>query len=78
MLRSRPGNEAIEVVAVRSERPEGLLVEEPLDPTAQANLVGVLLDANRPTLLAMPAAPQDHHGSAGDAGSHNPQGPGPA
>jgi hypothetical protein len=77
VLHSLPGNEAIKVVAVRPEGPKVLLVKEPLDPAAQANLVGVFLDANRPTHLAMPAAAQDHHRSPGYAGSHNPQGPRP-
>ena len=72
MLHLPPGNQAIKVVAVRSEGAKVLLIKEPLDPTAQTNLVGVFLDANRPTHLAMPAAPQDHHGSPSYAGGHNP------
>ena len=78
VLHSLPDNEPIKVVAVRSEGAKVLLVKKPLDPASETNLVRVFLNTNRPTHLAMPAAPQDHHGSARDARSHDSKGPRPA
>jgi len=59
--RTVPRQETIQVVAVRPVRAESLLIEKPLDPTTEANLVGVLLGANRPTHLAVPATAKNHH-----------------
>jgi hypothetical protein len=50
------GHQAIEVVTERTVSAEGFLVEQAFDAATQANLVGVILEANRPTHPAMPAA----------------------
>jgi hypothetical protein len=78
VLTSLPGNKTIKVVAKRAKGPKVLLVKEPLDATAQTNLVGVLLDANRPTHFAMPTPAQDHDSGAGYTGSDNAKRPLPA
>jgi hypothetical protein len=64
-------NQAIEVVAVRSVGAEGLLIKQPLDATAQADLIGVILETDRPTHLAVPAAAKDDDsGGAQSRGNH--------
>lgn len=51
-----PGKQALDVVAVGSVGGETVLIKQAFDAAAQANLVGVVLSANRPTHLSMPAA----------------------
>jgi len=50
------GHQAIEVVTVRTVSAEGLLIEKAFDAAAQANLIRAILEAHRPTHLAVPAA----------------------
>lgn len=59
-----PGDQAVEVVAIRSVAAEILLVEQAFDAAAQTNLIGVSLGANGPAHILVPAAAQD-----GDGGS---------
>lgn len=49
--------QALNIVAVRSIAAESVLVKEPLDATAGADLVGASLRAYWPAHFAMPAAP---------------------
>ena len=56
-------HQAIEVVAVRSISAEGLLIKQAFDAAAQTNLIGMIVEAHRPTHLAVPAAAQDHYSS---------------
>jgi hypothetical protein len=55
------GNQATEIVAVGSVGAEVLLIEQPFDAAAQANLIRVILVPNRPTHFAVPATAEDHH-----------------
>ena len=71
------GNQAVEVVAVGSEGAEVGLVEEAFDAAAQANLIGVILEADRPTHLAVPAAAEDHDSGCSEAGGYHAQRPQP-
>ena len=66
------GYQAIEVVTVRPVSAEGFLVEQPFDAAAQANLVGVILVADRPAHPAMPAAAKKHHSSGSQPGGNYP------
>jgi hypothetical protein len=72
-----PGDQAIEIVAVGSVGAEGLLIEQTLDAAAQANLIRMILEANRPTHLAMPAPAEDHHSSRAQPSSNHTQRPQP-
>jgi len=56
-------DEFIEIVTIGSVGAEGLLVKETLDATAQANLIRMILEAHRPTHLAMPATAEDYDSS---------------
>ena len=56
-------DEFIEIVAIGSVGAEGLLVKQTLDATAQANLIGVILETHWPTHLAMPATAEDYDSS---------------
>jgi hypothetical protein len=56
-------DEFIEIVAIGSVGAEGLLVKQALDATAQANLIGMILETHRPTHLAMPATAEDYDSS---------------
>lgn len=71
------GNQAIEVVAVGSVGAEGFLIKQALDATAQANLIGMILEANWPTHLAVPAAPENHHPGGAQPGGNDAQRPQP-
>jgi len=62
--RTIPGQETIQIVAVRPVGTESLLIEKALDPTTEADLVGVFLGANRPTHPAVPATAENHHPGA--------------
>ena len=59
---SRPvaANQLVEIVTVGSVGAECCLIKQALDAAAQANLIGVILKAHRPTHLAVPAAAKDH------------------
>jgi hypothetical protein len=72
-----PGNQAIQVVAVRPIRPKGPLVEQPLNSTTHADLIGMVLQAHRPTHFAVPAAAKYHQGGSGYARGHHSQRPSP-
>ena len=52
--------EALKVVAVGAVPAEAVFIEQPLDTTARANLIGNALGADRPAHLAVPAAAEDH------------------
>jgi len=67
-LRTIPGQEAVQIVTVRAVGAEGLLVEKPLDPAAEANLIGVILSTNWPAHFAVPAAAKQHHSGASKSG----------
>ena len=72
------GNQTLNVVAVWAVAAECVFIEQALDATAGADLVGDSLGANRPTHFAVPAPPQ-HDGCASHAGrqqAHGPQPPG--
>jgi hypothetical protein len=56
-----PGDKAIQVVAVRAVSSKLIFIKKPFNPAPQADLVGVILSAHRPTHLAVPATPQDYH-----------------
>jgi len=66
-----PGNQPIELIAKGAVSPEGPLVEQTLDATAETHLVGVPLGTNRPAHLAMPAAAKDQHGNASNPCCNN-------
>ena len=70
-------DEFIEIVAIGSVGAEGLLVKQTLDATAQANLIGMILEAYRPTHLAMPATAEDYDSSRSQPGRNYTQRPQP-
>jgi len=70
-------NQAIEVVAVGSVGAEGLFIKQALDAAAQANLIGVITEANRPTHLAVPATSEDYDSSRSHPGGKHTQTPEP-
>jgi len=61
-------HQAIKIVAVRSVSAEGLFIEQTLDAATQANLIGMILKAHRPTHLAVPATAQDNDSSGSQPG----------
>lgn len=54
-------DQAAEVVTVRSVGAESFLIKQALDAAAQANLIGAILRADRPTHIAVPATAEEHH-----------------
>lgn len=72
-----PGNQAIEVVAIRTVGAESFLVKKPFDSAAQANLVGITLRTNRPAHLTVPATPEQHHAGTGQTRGHKTERPQP-
>jgi hypothetical protein len=63
--------QANEVVAIWPIGTEVLFIKQALDAAAQTNLIGVILETDRPTHLAVPAAAKDHDsGSAQSRGNH--------
>ena len=58
-----PSKELLEVVAVGAVAPKGILIEEPLDAAASADLIGTALRAYGPAHLAVPASPQNDGGT---------------
>ena len=64
-------NQATEIVAIRSVGAESFLIKQALDAAAQANLIGAILEANRPTHLAVPATAKDHHSGCAQPGCNH-------
>jgi len=54
MVSAIPCDQTVDVIAIRPVGAKRLFVEQTLDPTSGANLVGVSLGAYRPTHLAVP------------------------
>ena len=71
------GNQAIEVVAVGTVGAESCFIKQALDAAAQANLIGVILEANWPTHLAVPAPAKDYHSGSTQPGGNYAQRPQP-
>ncbi len=71
-------DQAIQFVAIGSVGAESLLVEEALDPAAQANLVRVILEANRPAHVAVPATAEDYYAGTRQSCGQETQRPQPA
>jgi hypothetical protein len=67
------GNEAVEVVAVGSVGAKCLLIKQALDAAAQTNLIGAILEANRPTHLTVPATAKDHDSGCPQPGGNHEQ-----
>jgi hypothetical protein len=63
-LRAIPFKQAVKVVTEWAISAKCAFIEKPLDAATQANLVGVVLRADWPTHLAVPAAAEDHHADA--------------
>jgi len=59
-----PGNQMIQIVAVGTVGTKGFLIKQALDATAEANLIGMLLEAHRPAHLAMPASAEKNNSGA--------------
>lgn len=72
-----PGDQAIEIVAEGSVRAEGFLIKQAFDAAAQANLIGVILESDRPTHLTVPATAEEHNSSRSQPGSNHAQRPQP-
>jgi hypothetical protein len=70
-----PGKQSIEIVAVRSIRPERMLVKKALDAAPEAHLIGALVGSNRPAHFAMPATPQQHDGRTSYPGGYQAERP---
>jgi hypothetical protein len=62
------GNELVQVIAVRPVGSERLLIKESFDPAPKADLVRMLLIADRPAHFAVPATAEDEHRSPRNAG----------
>jgi len=77
LSRSVPGNQATEVVAVGSVGAESFLIKQALDAAAQANLIRVILEANRPTHFAVPATAKDHYSGCPQPSRNQTQRPQP-
>jgi len=77
LLRTIPSNKTLQLVSVGAIGLEGLLIKKPLDPTSQADLVGISLGTNRPTHLAVPASPQENDCHSRQPRGDNAEGPHP-
>jgi len=77
-LRLVAGNQVMEIIAVGSVGAERLLIKQAFDAAPQANLIRVILEANRPAHLAVPAASKNHDSSRPEAGGNHSQRPQPA
>ena len=71
LVRQVPGNQPIQVVTVWPISAERVFIKQALDAATQADLVGVLLQADRPAHLAMPATAKNHQSSPCQPGSHH-------
>ena len=56
-----PGDQTIKFVTVRTVSKESLFIEQSLDSTTEANLVGIALRTHRPAHFAVPAAAKQHY-----------------
>lgn len=72
-----PGDQMVDVVTVGAVAAKTLLVEKSLDATAEANLVGVILNSYGPAHFLMPAASQHRYRCPCQPGGHNPNRPQP-
>ena len=68
------GDQAVEIVTIRTVGAERPLIEQAFDSAAQAYLVRVVLIADRPAHFAVPAPAEHEHGGSGNAGCHNSKG----
>jgi hypothetical protein len=70
-----PGKQSLKIVTVWAVASEGILVEQTLDSAGRTNLIGTTLGADRPTHLAVPAAPENHSRARQACGeqTHGPQ-----
>jgi hypothetical protein len=68
-----PGDKAIQIVTIGPVGAESLFVEQPLDPTTSTNLVGMILQTNRPAHFAVPAAAKNHQSSSSHSRGHQAQ-----
>jgi len=60
-----PRQQTSQVIAIGTVGAESLLVEKTLDPTTEANLVGVFLGSDWPTHPVVPATTKNHHSGTG-------------
>ncbi|HEX3320284.1 MAG TPA: hypothetical protein VHR84_06255 [Terriglobales bacterium] len=65
-----PVNQLVQVIAERAIGLKGLFIKEPFDPTPEAHLIRLALNADRPAHLAMPAATESNHGGTCDSGGN--------
>jgi hypothetical protein len=72
-----PGNQSVQIVAVRAVSAKFPFVEQALDSATHANLVGMLLQAHRPAHFAMPTAAKHHQSGACHTCGHHAQRPTP-
>lgn len=56
-------HQAIQIVTIRPIRAESLFIKQAFDAAAEANLVGMVLEAHRPAHSAVPAAAENNHAS---------------
>ena len=71
------GNQPVEVIAVRSVRAESFFIEEALDATPEADLIGAILEANRPAHSAVPAAAKNYDSRRSQPSGNHTQRPHP-
>ncbi len=55
-----PLNQAIQLVTVGSVSAKGFFIEQPLDAATRADLIGMLLQPNRPAHVSVPATAKNH------------------
>jgi hypothetical protein len=72
-----PGNQPIQIVAVGSVGAEISFIKQAFDAATDAGLVGVILLADRPAHIAMPAAAKHHQSGPCHARRHHAQRPSP-
>ena len=60
LVRTIPSDQKLQLVAIGAISLKGFLIKQSLDATAQADLVGIALGANRPAHLAVPASPEEN------------------
>jgi hypothetical protein len=72
-----PGNQTVQIVAVRSVSAKFPFVEQALDSATHANLVGTFLQSHGPAHFAVPAAAKHHQSGACHTRGHYAQRPTP-
>lgn len=72
-----PLDEIVQVVTIRPVSSKGPFVEQAPNATTKADLIGMILAADRPRHFAMPATPKDYNCRAGNACRKQTQGPQP-